>query len=183
MRKRRCRRTCESPAKGPATAALNALLPVDPAAGVELNARDLLLERGAGRHVALVGHFAFTPALRQVARRLWVLELEPTNGDLPAAAAPEVLPQAEVVGITATTLMNGTFDDLARHFAPGAFVVMIGPSTPLSPVLFDHGVDVLAGTHVSDPAPVWRAVAQASTLHGQTPGLERLTLARPAAQS
>jgi uncharacterized protein (DUF4213/DUF364 family) len=54
-------------------AALNAVLPVDPAAGVELNARDLLLERGAGRHVALVGHFAFTPALRQVARQLWVL--------------------------------------------------------------------------------------------------------------
>ena len=158
-------------------AALNALLPVDEARGVELNARDLLLERGRGRAVALVGHFAFTEALRQAARRLWVLELTPAHGDLPATAAPEVLPQADVIGITATTLMNGTFEGLARLFPPQALVVMLGPSTPLSPVLFDYGVQVLAGARVTEPGPVWHAVAQGSALHGHTPGLQRFTLA------
>lgn len=161
-------------------AALNALLPLPTAAAVELNARDLLLARGQGRRVALVGHFAFTPALRAAARQLWVLELDPTDGDLPASAAPEVLPQAEVVGVTATTLLNGTFEDLARLFAPQALVVMLGPSTPLSPVLFDFGVDVLAGAVVTHPLPVWHAVAEASTLHGHQPGLARLTLAKAA---
>jgi uncharacterized protein (DUF4213/DUF364 family) len=156
-------------------ASLNALLPVDEECGVELNARDLLIERGRGHRVALVGHFAFTEAVRQAADRLWVLELQPTAGDIPATAAPEMLPQADVIGLTATTLMNGTFDELARLFPPQALVVMLGPSTPLSPVLFDYGVDVIAGARVTDPAAVWHAVAQASALHGKTAGLKRFT--------
>jgi uncharacterized protein (DUF4213/DUF364 family) len=61
--------------------------------------------------------------------------LEPKEGDFPAEAAPEIIPQADIVAITAMTLVNKTFDGLMKLRRPNAEVVLIGPSTPLSPNL------------------------------------------------
>src|SRR5512143_3718191 len=66
-------------------AVLNALLPVDEARCVPLNAEQLILERGRGKHVAIVGHFPFVPKVQEVAGRCSVLELNPQPGDLPAS--------------------------------------------------------------------------------------------------
>jgi uncharacterized protein (DUF4213/DUF364 family) len=158
-------------------AALNSFLCADQQAMVELNARDLLIERGRDKRVALVGHFQFTEEIRRSAAQLWVLELDQTPGDLPAADAFQYLPQADVIGITATTLLNGTFEDLARLFPPQALVVMLGPTTPLSPVLFDFGIDVLAGARVCEPDVILRYIGQSSPLH-RPKGLQRLTMAK-----
>jgi uncharacterized protein (DUF4213/DUF364 family) len=65
-----------------------------------------------------------------------------------------VLPRADVVGITGSTLTNGTLEGVLALCRPDAFVVLIGPSTPLSPILFNYGVDVLCGTLVDDPLRV-----------------------------
>jgi hypothetical protein len=158
-------------------AAFNAMIAVDESAGVDWNARDVILERGRGKTVVTVGHFPFTDALREVAARLYVLELNPTPGDQPAEAAPDLVPQADVIGLTASTLLNGTFEGLARLFPPAALVVMLGPSTPLSPILFDYGVNILGGALVTDPAAALRYVTQGSSLHG-VPGIRRFTMAR-----
>ena len=156
-------------------ATLNALIEVDEAAGVEANAREVILERGRGKKVATVGHFPFTDALRAVAANTWVLELNPMPGDVRAERAPELIPQANVIGLTATTLMNGTFESLAKLFPPQALVVMLGPSTPLSTVLFDYGVTLLAGSVVSDPETALHYIKQGSPLH-KAPGVKRITL-------
>jgi hypothetical protein len=47
----------------------------------------------------------------------------------------------------------------------------------MCPLLFEYGVEVLAGSQVGDPAALWRYVGQGSSLH-RVPGLRRLTLAR-----
>lgn len=143
-------------------AALNALLaaaaPDQP--WTDLNAAEVIAERGAGKRVALVGHFPFVEKLREQVGTLWVMELEPQPGDLPASAAAEVLPQADIVAITATTLINGTFAGLMAMRNPAALIMLLGPSTPLSPILFDYGVDVLSGALVEDIDATLRAVSQ-----------------------
>ncbi|MBZ0309440.1 MAG: DUF364 domain-containing protein [Anaerolineae bacterium] len=158
-------------------AALNALNTVKMNEGIELNAREIILDRGRGKTVVTVGHFPFTDTLREVAARLWVLELNPLLDDQPAEAAPDLIPQADVIGLTASTLLNGTFDSLVKLFPPKAFVVMLGPSTPLNKVLFDYGVSMLAGALVTAPAAVSRYITQGSTLH-RVPGIQRFIITK-----
>ncbi len=141
-------------------AAVNALLPPHPEHCVEINAEEVILSEGAGRRVAVVGHFPFLPRCQVVASTLWVLEKRPQGDDLPAEAARDVLPQADVVAMSATTLMNRTFDDLIALCRPDALVIVLGPSTPLSPVLFDYGVHILSGSVVEDIDAVLRAVSE-----------------------
>lgn len=141
-------------------ATINALLDVDLSLCQEVNALDSILEHGTGRDIAVVGHFPFVPRLRSAARTLWVLELLPQGADLPASSAPEILPRADVVAITGTSLANGTFDDLLGHCRKDAFVVVLGATTPLSPLLLDAGVNAIAGTLVEDPEVVRLGVSQ-----------------------
>jgi len=144
-------------------ATVNALLPVDETRCTEANAQDIVLERGAGRRVAVVGHFPFVTRLRQVAAHCDVLELRPRPGDLPADDATRILPQADVVALTSTSLINHTCDDLLPLCRPDAFVVMMGPSTPLWPGLFALGGDVLSGSRVTDIETVLRVAGQGAT--------------------
>jgi hypothetical protein len=160
-------------------ATINALLPPPEGLGPELNAEDVIAELGAGRRVALVGHFPFVPRLRECVGSLWVLEQEPRGEDLPASAARTVIPTADVLAVTATTLINHTFEDLLSLRRPGATVVLLGPSTPLSTALFEHGVDVLSGSIVEDIDRVVRAVGEGANfrqLHRR--GVRLVTLQR-----
>ena len=160
-------------------AAFNALLDVNEGICTEANAREVILKRGAGRRVAIVGHFPFVERVRQVAAECWVLELHPRPGDLPAERAAEVLSQADVVALTGTSLINHTFDELIRLCHPDAFVVLLGGSAPLAPVLFDRGVDAVAGTRVVDVPVALKAVAQGATFR-QIPGKRLLMMMRKA---
>jgi len=116
--------------------------------------------------------------VRQAAAECWVLELRPRPGDLPADRAAELLPQADVVALTGTSLINHTFDDLVTLCRPDAFVLLLGPSAPLSPVLFEVGVDAVSGTLVTDPELVLRSVGQGATFRQvkRVGGLRLLTM-------
>ena len=158
-------------------AAFNALLEVDEAACVEANAREVILEKGSGRSVAIVGHFPFIDRVRRQAQKCWVLELEPHPGDEPAARAAEILPQADVVAMSGTTLLNHSFDDLIQMCRPDAYVLLLGASAPLTALLFDYGVDAISGTRVIDVEGAVRAVGQGATFR-QIPGKRLLTLTK-----
>jgi uncharacterized protein (DUF4213/DUF364 family) len=149
-------------------AAFNALLAAQPelVEGCdisEVNAADVIVERGRGWSVAVVGHFPFVERVRQVAGECWVLELTPRPGDVPADRADELLPQADVVALTGTSLINHTFDGLMALCRSDAFVVLLGASAPLTPVLFEAGVSAISGTRVVDPQTVLRLVGQGAT--------------------
>jgi hypothetical protein len=159
-------------------AAVNSLIDVDESRCVEANAYEILLEKGTGKNVAIVGHFPFIPAVRESAKNIWVIEKRPLEGDLPEEAAQEILPQCDVVGITGTTFINHTLEGLLAQ-CKGSFVALIGPTTPLSPVLFDYGIDVISGSKVVDPESVIRFISQGATfkeLHRH--GVRLLTMMR-----
>lgn len=159
-------------------ATVNALLATYPVAGERLNAAEVIAAHGAGRKVAIIGHFPFTPRIRELAAALWVLELQPREGDEPAARAPELLPQADVIAITGVTLLNGTFDSLLALCRPDAYILVLGGSTPLSKAFFDVGVAAVGGTRIVEIAAARRSIMQGATFR-QIEGKLPLTLLRP----
>lgn len=111
-----------------------------------------------GRRVAVIGHY---PGLE----RLWAdfpyqcLERQPQDGDLPDSAAEFVLPQADWVFVTASSLANKTLPrllELSRH----ARVVLMGPSLPWLAGWREFGVDYLAGVRLRDAAAARQVVAE-----------------------
>ena len=156
-------------------AAINALLDVDVDACVNVNAADVIAARGADKNVAIVGHFPFLARIRQVARMTWVLELDPRQGDLPAHQAPDLLPQADVVALTGTSLLNHTFDELIALCRPETYVIVLGGTTPLSARFFATGVDAVAGTRIVDSTAALATISQGATFK-QIQGKQLLTL-------
>lgn len=131
-----------------ACAAVNSILQIDLNRCIEINAGKVLMKKAVNKKVAIVGHFPFIEKARQVASSLWVLEKRPVEGDEPAEKAPEIIPQADIVAITGTALINGTMDDLLSYCNKNSFVMVLGPTTPISPVWFDYGVDMVLGSVV-----------------------------------
>jgi len=91
-------------------AAANALLVSTVKGFTEEKAVSILRERGAGKRVAMIGHFPFADELRESCDELLVFErgLGRRDGDLGDEAIDHLLPTADVVAVTATTLLNRT---------------------------------------------------------------------------
>jgi len=162
-------------ALGLATA--NALLGPPDGRLTEHNAEAILADRGAGKRVAMIGHFPFSERLAPSCGDLWIFERGEgrSEGDLGAEMMEELLPQADVVGVTSTTIINGTLPEILDLVRPDAFVLLLGPSTPLTPRLFDFGIDLLCGTIIVDPDAVLRAVEQGAVT-SQIKGVRRVCL-------
>jgi uncharacterized protein (DUF4213/DUF364 family) len=156
-------------------ATINSLLDIVEECCRNLNARDLIAEKGRDRRVAIVGHFPFIPELRKAVQELWVIEKNPVEGDLTEDQAVDFVPRADVVGITGTAFTNHTIEQLLKLCRPEAYVVILGDSTPLSPILFDYGIDAISGTKVVDPDLALRCVSQGAN-YRQIRGIRQLTM-------
>jgi uncharacterized protein (DUF4213/DUF364 family) len=158
-------------------ATINSLIEVDERRCIELNAGDLLVRKGEGKKVAIIGHFPFVPKLRKVAKKLWVIERNPQEGDFAEADAENLIPQSDVIGITGTAFTNHTIEHLLGLCSSKAYIVILGGTAPLSPVLFDYGVSAIAGTLVIDPESVIRFISQGATFR-QITGVKLLTMTK-----
>lgn len=142
-------------------AAFNALLPDPPEETlVDRNAEDVIVQYGAGKSVALIGSFPFIPRIKDKVGRLTILEKNPHEGELPSERASEVLPEADVVAITAMTLVNHTFEEIFKLCTPDAVKLLLGPSTPMHAAGFDYGISLLSGSVITDPDAVIRTLEQ-----------------------
>ncbi|MCU0594201.1 MAG: DUF364 domain-containing protein [Desulfobacterota bacterium] len=159
-------------------ATINSLLEVDIEACTEINAAEVILEKAEGKKVAIVGHFPFLPRVREKAKALWVIENNPREGDFNETEADRFIPQADVVALTGTSLTNHTLPHLLELCNPKAFIIMLGDTVPLSPVLFDYGVHALSGTRVIDADLALRCVSQGANFR-QIKGTKKLTMTKP----
>jgi uncharacterized protein len=157
-------------------ATINSLIDIEESKCLEKNAFEVLADKGEGENVAVVGHFPWIPQLKGMVKNLWVLEQRLQEGDLPAEEAENVLPRCAVVGITGTAFINHTIEPLL-NLCKKAYVVLIGPTSPLTPVLFDYGIDVICGSKVAEEEKVIRSISQGATFR-QITGVRVLTLAK-----
>jgi uncharacterized protein (DUF4213/DUF364 family) len=157
-------------------ATINSLVEIDESKCIEKNAFEIILERGQGKNVAIVGHFPWIPKLREKVENLWVLEQRLKEGDLPAKEADKILPQCDVVGITGTSFINHTVEGLL-NLCKSAYVVLVGPTSPLSYILFDHGIDAVCGSKIIDPDQLIRSISEGATFKEVT-GVRLLTLTK-----
>ncbi len=111
----------------------------------------------AGRRPVVVGRF---PDLDQKLPGAIVLERNPGPNDRPASDAGIIIPTCDALIVTATTLVNGTIYGLLDLAPPDAEVTLVGPGTPLCPLLFHHGFTRLAGLVVTDRERALRGVQE-----------------------
>lgn len=126
----------------------------------KINAKKLVMEKGQGKTVGVIGHFPFLDQLQGL-KRLMIFEKHPLEGDHTEADIKKYLPQADVVVITGTTFINHTFEQIINYIRKDAYVMVMGPSTPISPVLFDYGINAICGTQVRDYEILKRCVMEA----------------------
>ncbi len=143
----------------------------------KINASDIILEKGRGKTLGIIGHFPFLERLSEQFEKVYIFEKFPQKGDFGEADIPEFLPKADVVALTGTAITNHTFENILKHASQKAIKIVLGPSTPLSPLLFDLGIDVVAGTVVRDYEQTRRQVLQA-TPSRYLEGLEFATMFR-----
>lgn len=110
------------------------------------------------KKIVVIGHY---PGIERyyAEYNLKVIERQPTGLDYPDSAAEFLIPEADWVFITSTSIVNKTFPrlmDLATH----ATTVLMGPSTPWTTELSNFGVDYLAGVDVIDPCLLFQTAAE-----------------------
>lgn len=112
----------------------------------------------------MIGYFGpLVDGLRKSAKTLHIFERDRRDepGLLPDSAAPAILPECQVVLISATTLINRTIEPLLELARNARELAILGPSTPLLPEVFvGHGVTLLSGVQVTDADRVLQVVSE-----------------------
>jgi uncharacterized protein (DUF4213/DUF364 family) len=131
--------------------------------GIRLNSGNLavfehFLPQLKNQKVVVVGHY---PGIERYADacELSILERQPQLNDYPDPAAEFLLPDADWVFLTASSLTNKTFPRLAE-LAQHATTVLMGPSLPWFPQWHEFGINYLAGLAVDDPARLSQTAAE-----------------------
>ncbi|BAZ38577.1 hypothetical protein NIES4101_45160 [Calothrix sp. NIES-4101] len=111
-----------------------------------------------GKRVVVIGRY---PGLSVYEKEidLTVLERQPSTQDLPDTACEYLLPEADWVFLTATSIVNKTFPRLVE-LSQNANLVLMGPTVPWLTDLADMGINYLAGVGVTDAEALRQTIAE-----------------------
>ena len=102
-----------------------------------------------GKKIALIGHLVLQPDALKGASEVYIIERDPKPGDYPDSACEYILPDCDIVIMTASAAINKTLPRLLE-LSKNAVSIIIGPTTPLCPELKALGIDRLSGMVVRD---------------------------------
>jgi uncharacterized protein len=137
-------------------------------------------------NVVVVG--ALVPYIRLLKKRgkpFWVLEQDPRTlkpDEMPFYAPPEKaaekVPQADILIITGTTIINDTLERLLDLAKPSAEIVLVGPTASMLPeAFFSRGVSVLGGVMVTKADELLNIISEAgSGYHFFGKSAEKITI-------
>ncbi|NEO56724.1 MAG: DUF364 domain-containing protein [Okeania sp. SIO3B5] len=111
-----------------------------------------------GKKVVIIGRY---PRLSRYENEMemTVIERQPGADDLPDQASEYLLPEAEWVFLTATSIANKTFPRLVE-LAKDSQLVLMGPTMPWLADFKQFGIDYLAGVTVSNSQALRQTVAE-----------------------
>ena len=158
-------------------AAINSLLEVDESNTEQINAAEVIARESKDKNLVVVGHFPFVERMKSIAKNCWVIEKRPFGDDFPEETSQQFIPQADVIAITGTAFINHTIEGLLSLCRPESQIMVLGPSTPLSPLLFDHGVSFLSGSRVIDEDAAINTIQQGASFP-QVKGVKLLTISK-----
>ena len=170
-------------ARSLANAAVSASFPASQMTGQKYPGKaQTLLEslcKATPRHIALIGHFHFADELRAFGHKLDIFELDGRckPGDIPSSQIPDYLPDADIVVMTSSTILTHATEQILDACRPGAFKMIVGPTVPLHPILWDYGFDAIGGSIITDPDQVCRTAREGGN-HKQMTGCEKLNYLR-----
>ena len=158
-------------------AAINSLLDLDETCIEQINAAEIIARESRGKNLVIVGHFPFIDRMKAIAKNCWVTEKRPFGDDFPENAAQEFIPQADVVAITGTSFINHTIEGLLKLCRRDTLVLVLGPSTPLSPLLFNYGISILSGSRVVDEEAAIATIQQGA-IFPQVKGVRLISISK-----
>ena len=113
----------------------------------------------SGARVAMVGYFP--PLVRLLESKkvpLTVVDDAKGVGDK-ATFYDRLGDWADVLLITATSIINNSTETILAHAGPGVKTILLGPSTPMRADAFTHlPIHMLAGTAITDPQEALKIV-------------------------
>ena len=132
-----------------------------------------------GKRVTVVGHFPLIERLADQCQ-LTVLERNPHGDDVPDPGCEYIIPHQDFTFMTGITLTNKTMPRLLQlSKASGGSAILVGPSVVPSPILFDYGVDCMAGSVVADPERARAAIMHAEHSGIFACGVQKMRVERP----
>ena len=114
-----------------------------------------------GKKVTVVGHFPHLESLLEPICDFSIIEWDPLDGDYPMSACEYLLPECDYVYITCTSVVDKTLPRLLELSKNAKRTSLVGPGTPLAPVLFNYGIGDLSGFIIKDNLRASRIVASA----------------------
>jgi len=157
-------------------AALNSLLELNEETATQENAVEIITRESQSKNLTIVGHFPFIDRIKPIAKNCWVIEKKPFGDDFPEEAANEYIPQSDVIAITGTAFINHTIEGLLKLCPPKSIIMVLGPSTPLSSVLYKYGISYVSGARIIDEGAAINTIQQGASFP-QVKGVRLYTMA------
>ncbi|HOI41165.1 MAG TPA: DUF364 domain-containing protein [Methanobacterium sp.] len=110
----------------------------------------------------------FLRVLKNRGKPFSVIELDPRTLKVdelpfyvPQGETGEIVPKADVLVITGTTLLNGTLEEILKLAHHDTQVVVVGPTASILPhAFFKRGVDILGGDIITHPHKMLDTLAE-----------------------